>query len=338
MTSGVQSQVYVSQAPGIAGDWASGNPRTFYTGGPGGLVTGPSGLTVGLFAWANWGGLADPDSAPIIAANYYGGIPMGAFGFGGAGGAAPTGFVHREQQGLNTTFLLDASQTIPQGFPVALATSGDVWVANAGAAAAYNGMQAFAALSSGAVSFLAAGSSNPTVTCSSTSVTAGTFAGVGSISGNLMTITGYTSGTFVAGGTITVGAATGCQITGQVLPLLSGETLGQVGRYYVSIPEQSVAAGTTISGTYGILTLNATPGGQFQIGAFLTASGYTGGGYVTQYITGNGAANGNTMAVSNNTTFSTTSTTATTAIGTKWFAQSSGAVGEVIKMSSFALG
>ncbi len=337
MSGGIQTQVNVSQAPGVPGDWASGNPRSFYTAGPGGLVAGPSGLTVGLFAWANWAGLADPDSAPIIASNSYSGFPIGAFGFGGAGGAAPTGFVHREQQGLNTTYLLDASMNIPGGFGVALCTGGDVWVKNAGSGAAYPGYQAFAALASGAISFLAAGSANPTVTSSSTTVAVATgLVGVAGVSGNLMTVASVSAGTVYIGTTLTVGAVG--QVVGQVTPLLSGESLGGAGRYYLSIPEQSVAAGTTINGTCGVMTLVAAPGAQVPIGAFITATGYTGGGYVTQYITGTGTSAGNTVAVSNDTTITTQSTTFTTSIGTKWFAQSGAAANEVLKMSSIALG
>lgn len=340
MTGGIQTQVNVVQASAVAGDWASGNPRSFYTSGPGGLVVGPSGLTVGLFAWVNWMGLADPDSAPIIASNFYGGIPFGAFGFGGAGGAAPTGFVHREQQGLNATYLLDASMFIPQGFPIALCTSGDVWVKNQGTGAAYPGYQAFANFSNGQISFLAAGASAPTVTAATSAIAAATgITAVGGISGNLMTLTAVSAGTVVNGATLSgTNVVTGTMVVSQLTPLLAGEALGGVGRYFVSIPEQSVAAGTTISGTYGVLTLGATPSAQFPIGGLISGSSTVAGTYVSQYLSGSGNANGNTIAVTNATPVSSTTISASTAVGTKWFAQSGGAANEVIKMTSWALG
>jgi len=52
------------------------------------------------------------------------------------------GFVHREQQGLNTTFLSDAGMTIPQGFIVTLMTGGDYWVVNDGTTEALRGQKA----------------------------------------------------------------------------------------------------------------------------------------------------------------------------------------------------
>lgn len=97
-------QTVVNTAPGVgvAGDFASANIHFSVDAGPGGLVAGPSGVTVGAFAW-----LSQPleaDSAPAIA-NNFGSGPVG-------------GFVHREQQGLITTFLSDASMLVPAGFPI----------------------------------------------------------------------------------------------------------------------------------------------------------------------------------------------------------------------------
>ena len=343
-SGGIQTTVAVTQAPAVAGDWSSANPRTFFTSGPGGLVAGPSGLTVGLFAWLAWSGAADTDSAPIIAQNYFGGVPIGASGFGGAGGAAPSGFVHREQQGLNTTYLLDASQTIPVGFPIALCSSGDVWVKNDGSAAAYLGYQAFADFATGKISFLAAGSAATTVTCATSTITAATsVSATGGISGNLMTLTAANN-TIYNGMKVTVGAATGTVVVSQVTPLLTGETTGGIGRYYVSIPEQSVAAGTSLTIAGYVLTLGggspATPSGTFKVGAYYTYS-TTNAGYITQSVSGSGGtASGDVLAVLpvTGTTLSSNTVTATTNVATKWYAQSSGAAGELIKMSSHALG
>ena len=50
-------QVNVVQAPAIAGDFASSNPRFVVPAGPGDMVAGSAGVTVGLFAWATSQGL-----------------------------------------------------------------------------------------------------------------------------------------------------------------------------------------------------------------------------------------------------------------------------------------
>jgi len=69
----------------------------------------------------------------------------------------------------------------------------------------------------------------------------------------LLTVTGSVTGTIYPGTTISgTGVATGTQIVSQV----SG-TAGAAGTYLVSIPEQTVSA-TTISGTYGTLTVGGT--------------------------------------------------------------------------------
>lgn len=337
MAGGIQTQVGVIQAPAVAGDWASGNPRSFYTGGPGGLVAGPSGVTVGQFAWAQWIGAADADAAPTVVANSFNGFPFGSVGGGGAN--APTGFIHRQQQGLNTTYLLDASMTVPQGFSIALCTAGDVWVVNSGSGYAQVGMTAFADYLTGKISF-AAGSTASTVTCATTAIAAATaLSATGGIAGNLMTLSAVASGTAYNGMTVTgTGVTTGTMIVSQVLPLLAGETTGGVGRYYVSIGEQSVAAGTAIAATGGIITLGATPSGAFRVGALLSGTNVVAGTYITQLITGTGLVNGNTLAVNNATVVASTTISATTNVATKWFAQSGGSTGEYVKMSSWALG
>lgn len=47
-----QTQVFYQPAPAVAGDFASTNTNRFVVlAGPGGLVAGAAGLTVGLFAW-----------------------------------------------------------------------------------------------------------------------------------------------------------------------------------------------------------------------------------------------------------------------------------------------
>jgi hypothetical protein len=131
-----QTSVNVTQAPAVAGDFASTNPRHSVLSVPGGFVAGASGLTVGLFAWA--------DSTGIILSN--------------TGSGAPTGFVHRDLQGLIGTYLAGSGMLIPAGMGVGeLFNGGDFWVKNAGAGAVTVGMKAFANNTTGAISFAAAG-------------------------------------------------------------------------------------------------------------------------------------------------------------------------------------
>ena len=48
-----QKVVNSYQAPAVAGDFASTNPNASMLAGEGALVAGDSGVTVGVFAWAD---------------------------------------------------------------------------------------------------------------------------------------------------------------------------------------------------------------------------------------------------------------------------------------------
>src|ERR1019366_10760503 len=110
-TVGFQKQVNTSLAPGIAGGFASSNPRFVVLAGPGGLVSGPNGLSVGAFAWTS--PPDDGDGASAIASNY---------------GTGPvTGFVAREQQGLIVAYLAPNSLIAMPGFEATLFSGGDFW-------------------------------------------------------------------------------------------------------------------------------------------------------------------------------------------------------------------
>src|SRR5258708_5135534 len=141
MTSGFQTQVYNQPAQAVAGDFASANPYSTFDAGPGGLVAGVGGVVIGRFAWVF--PPRDPNGTEMIVLN--------------SGAGSVGGFVHREQQGLNTTFLSDAGMTIPQGFIVTLMTGGDYWVVNDGAGEALRGQKAYANFADGKVRFAAAG-------------------------------------------------------------------------------------------------------------------------------------------------------------------------------------
>lgn len=131
MTSKFQKQVTTQPAPAVAGDFASANPRSSYLAGPGALVAGDEGLTCGLFAWV----LKDSNGQPLSADN--------------DGAGSPQGFVHREQQGLITTYLEGSGNTIPTGFEVTLMTEGDFWAKNETGGAVAVGDQVYVAIASG---------------------------------------------------------------------------------------------------------------------------------------------------------------------------------------------
>ena len=304
-----QTSVSTVPAPAVAGDFASTNPREVYLAGPGALVSGPNGLTVGLAAWV--------DSATHSIVSNSGAGPI-------------AGIIHREQQGLITVYLQEASQVIPPGFNVTVMTNADLWVVNNGTTEALFGQNAFANYSNGQFSFAAAGA-NPNTSSVTGSIAASTASVTGSISNNVLTVTAVGSGTLVVGGTLAgTGVVAGTQITQQ----LSGTT-GGVGVYLVNIGEQTVALGT-ITETYGTLTVSAVGSGVVGIGDVLSGTGVTTGTAVTAFGTGTGGTG--TYIVSPTQTASSTAITAALSVQTKWFAVTTALPGELVKISAHPLG
>lgn len=325
------SQVNVQPSPAVAGDFASTNPRSSYLAGPGGLVAGSAGLTVGRFAWATYA-TEDTDGAPATASNAFGGI------IPGVGGNLPSGLVHREQQGLITQYLAESSMVIPAGFPVTLMNGGDYWVKNDGSTQAVPGQYAFANFADGRVVFGAGTQS--TVGTGSTS--SGTMTGSigpqtatfnGSITGNLLTVTNLVSGTIQVGGTLSggTGVFTGTQIVSQV----SG-TIGGVGTYSVNVAEQTVAS-ALLTESYGLLTV-ASSAVTIGVGDLLTG---TASGMVPTVVSalGTGSGGAGTYIVSATQTIALNSIiTATLNVQTKFIAMTSGLAGEIVKITNSVYG
>lgn len=307
---GFQTQVGVQPAPATEGDFCDSNPRASVIAGPGGLVAGAAGLTIGRFAWWSFATI-DPNGTPTIANNF--------------GAGPPTGFIHREQQGLLINYLQESSMFIPAGFGVTLMASGGYWVKNNGAGAAQVGMKAYADLDDGRVSFAATGS--PAAGGSATgSIAASTGSFTGSISNNVMTISAVGSGAVVVGGTLSgTGVATGTKVVSQ----LTG-TPGGVGTYVVTPANQTVAS-TTISETYGTFTAASGLTGAFSVGSVLSGTGVDAGTTITALGTGTGGLG--TYIVSSNTVVSSTAISATGNVETKWRAASAGAAGELVKIT-----
>jgi hypothetical protein len=317
---GFQTQVNVQPAPAAEGDFASANPRFTLLAGPGGMFSGPAGVTVGRFAWSVLYPV-DPNSAPM------------QINSSGAGPVA--GFIGRHQQALITAFLAESGMLIPTGFPLFVYTGGDFWVKNNGTTQALVGQKAYANFANGGASFAATGAPTNVGTSTASAVVASTFSVTGSISGSVLTVTAVSSGFIPPGATISgTGIATGTQIVGQ----LTG-TNGGIGTYTVSIPEQTVAS-TTVSGTYGTLTVGGTVTGTFNVGDTIT-----GGAAGTQISSNNalnptftGTGGAGTYAVNNNTAVGSTAINAQANVETKWFAMSAGLAGELVKISDHPTG
>lgn len=315
--AGFQTSVGVQPAPGVEGDFCNANPRSTVNAGPGGFVAGPDGVIAGRFAWA-LPSFIDPNNAPTIINSY--------------GAGPPTGFIHRDQQGLITQYLGESSMVVPEGFIVTVFAEGGFWVKNNGTTEALIGQKAFANHADGKALFAATGAT-PSSASVTGSIAAGTLNVTGSISGNVLTVTVVNSGTIVNGallsGTGGGGVASGTRIVSQ----LSG-VAGGVGTYAVSIPAQTVTS-TTITGTYGVLTVTAVGSGTLGVGNVLSG---TGGGGVTAgtTITQLGTGTGLTGTYYVNTTQTVTSTTIGAALAseTKWYAVSAALPGELIKIDN----
>lgn len=126
-----QTQVQLQQAPAVAGDFASNNPRAVLLAGEGALVAGASGAVVGRFAWAVNGVVSN------------------------AGSGKPQGFIHRENQALITAWLAERSNAIPQGLPLTIHVAGDFWAQTLTNATV--GQKVYASLTTGEVKTDAAG-------------------------------------------------------------------------------------------------------------------------------------------------------------------------------------
>jgi hypothetical protein len=317
MPRGVQAQVNGVPAPGVAGDFASANwNRYSVLSGPGGLVSGPSGVYVGQFGWLSQQSL-DPDNAAQI---------VNSFGSG-----QPDGFVSRpDSPAIITVYLADATMLIQPGSPVPLHSSGDFWVVNNGTTQALVGQKAYANLTNGQASFATSGTPPGSLSLTTSTIAANTTVAAismtGSIAGNVLTVTGVTTGTLYPGTILTgpAGVATGTQVIAQLTSTAAGGALGGTGTYALSIGEQTVPSGTVV-GTYGILTVGG--------GGPATSGGVLSGGTAAAGTTVWGQLTASTWVVSPSQTVASATLTEVTNIETKWIARSSGSAGELVKMS-----
>ncbi len=141
---GFQTQVYYNLAPGVEGDFASRNPYANVLAGPGGLVAGSQGLTVGRFAGFRTSTLTPTRPRPRSQLRLWPGC----------------WFCSSRTAGAYYVYLAESSMLVPSGFPVTLMKAGDFWVKNAGSTQAVRGQKAYASFVDGTVTFAATGSAS----------------------------------------------------------------------------------------------------------------------------------------------------------------------------------
>ena len=300
---GFQKQVNLTPAPAVAGDFASSNPRATVLAGPGGLVAGALGVTVGKFAWVDTDGVTARSR--------------------GTAAKAPSGFVHREQQALIQVYLAESGMNIPQGFPVVLHNKGDFWAVNAGPGAFAVGDAVYANYANGDVAQAAATNASATGSMGATFTASG--------SGTNLTVSAVT-GVITVGETL--GTTTGITAGTTILSQTSG-TPGGAGVYVTSAATTISAATATSFGN--TLTVTAVASGSLDIGESVTGTGIPAGAVLASQVSGaTGGVGVYTLSVP--ATAYAASTTVTSVGGvaaTGWKAQSAAAVGELVKISTW---
>jgi hypothetical protein len=214
-----------------------------------------------------------------------------------------------------------------------------VWAPNGGTTQALIGQKAYANVNDGSiVAFAATGSPPAGASATGSKIDPETSSFTGVLAQVLNPQTGtiecvltasVVTGLIVPGETIAgTGVITGTQIVAQ----LTGSA-GGAGTYTVNYPQ--TVASEAMTGTYGLFTPGTTTG-SFTVGDVLAGSG---GGGVTAgtkiFAAGAGAG---TWYVGPTQTVTSSTITSTNYVETKWIAMSSGAPGEIVKISAIPLG
>ncbi len=262
-----QSTVNLQQAPAVAGDFASANPRASVVAPEAGFVAGAGGVIVGRYAWI---------AADGKTLHSYGTAPN-----------APDGFVHREQQALISTYLAENSNIIPEGFAVTLMRTGDYFATVTGSTAATKGATVYATYADGSVT-IGSAATGATVTASMGSTNTGSLGSTSTGTANvgdatqidITAVTGLISiGETISGTGITAGTTILSQVSG---------TPGGAGTYQLSASNTASSATVTtfgsvvkITSTTGLISIGETisGGAGFPVGATITTqvSGTPGG-------------------------------------------------------------
>lgn len=283
---------------GVAGDFASVNPRASVFAGEAALVAGPGGVTIGQFAWIL------PDGRSVV--NF------------GQGGVVPAGFVHRDMQALITTYLTEFGEVIPEGFPVTLFSAGEFLDLIQGGSASTFGAAVYARYSDGATFIgsapagtTATGSIGATFTATGTgtSLAVSAVTGILSVGDTLGTVAGIPAGTTITAGPAAGGAGTYTTSVATTIAAATATSFGTV--LNVSAAAGLLAPGDAISGTgvpagasiesqvsgavggVGVYTINV-PATAYAASTALTVAG----GILTKFVAKSAAAIGSLTAIS----------------------------------------
>lgn len=264
--TGFQTLVNNLPPPGVAGDFAGANIRANVVASLNGFVATPGGVSIGNGCWA------DPTNG--VASSYY--RPNSYLGF-----------VHREMQGIITTYLGVSGMTVPGGDAVTPMAQGDFLGFFSVSAAA--GQKVYFNPVTGALSAAATGS-GVTGAITSASITSGvltvvTITGTPLAVGQVITGAGVALGTYIA----SLGSGTGGAGTYN-LANVDGTTIANVGaeamvywgiqesQYFVVSPvtadasiTAAIAAPVAPSG-FGIMTVSAVGSGVLAAGQYLSAA------------------------------------------------------------------
>ncbi len=295
---------------GVEGDYASANPRvTALTVGfdangnqTSGLIAGANGVIIGNFAWV------EADGRTV---NSY-----------ATGAVAPTGYVHRDQQGLLTQYLQAAGTLIPPGFPVTLMVEGDFLDLIAGGVAAVPGSACYASYANGSLYI----GSAPTGASATGSIGA-TFTATGT--GTSLAVTAVT-GLISIGDTISgTGVPAGTTIVAQV----SGTT-GGAGTYTTSVATTASAATVTSFGI--VLDVTAVASGTLAVGDAITGTGVPSGATIASQVSGaTGGVGVYTLDIPATAYAASTTLTVVGGILTSFVAKTAANVGSLVQISTW---
>lgn len=297
-----QTRVNLYNPYGVEGDFASANPRaTALTPDSGALIAGPNGVLIGNFAWVE----ADGRTVNSFA----------------TGAVKPTGYVHRDQQGLLTQYLQAAGTLIPPGFPVTLMVEGDFIDLIAGGGAAVYGSACYANYADGSLYIGSAPAG-----ASGTGSIGATFTATGTGTSLVVTaVTGLISiGDTIAGTGVTAGTTILAQVSG---------TTGGAGTYTTSVATTSAAAALT---SFGIVLDVTAVTGTFSIGDAVTGTGVPAGATLATQVSG--AIGGVGVYTLDTPATAYAASTALTVVGgilTSFVAKTSANVGELVQISTW---
>lgn len=296
-----QKSVNLNNPLAVEGDFASANPRATVLAGEGALVAGPLGVTTGRFAWVS------ADNKTVT--NY------------GEGAAAPSGFVHREQQALITAYLAEFSNLVPSGFPVTLHDAGDFFAKVNGQASTV-GAAIYASYADGSVwPVTAPAGSTATGSVGATFTATGTGASLA-----VTAVTGLISiGDVISGTGVPAGTAILAQVSG---------TTGGAGTYTTSVATTAAAAAVTSFGN--VLDVAAVATGTLSVGGAITGTGVPAGATIASQVSGAiGGVGIYTLNVPATAYAASTALTVAGGVLTKFVAKSVANVGELVKISTW---